>query len=298
VEDLNDLYYFAKVVDHGGFAAAGRALGIPKSKLSRRVAELEERLGVRLLQRSSRRFAVTEIGQVYHRHCTALVAEAAAAREAVAQVQSEPQGILRVSCPMPLIRDYVMPVVVRFLAQHPRVRLTLHTPNRPVDVIEEGYDLAIRVRMPPLEDSGLTIRILESHGSYLVASPSALDRWGRPDDPDCLAALPTLDLALSGGVHVWRIIGSDGGERSVRVTPRLASDHMGLLTEAALNGLGIARLPRFLVREGLHSGALERVLPDWNCPAGIVHAVFPSRRGLVPAVRLFLDELAKAFDGP
>lgn len=297
MQDLNDLFYFAKVVEHGGFAAAGRALGLPKSKLSRRIAELEERLGVRLLQRSSRRFAVTEIGQIYHRHCAAVVAEASAARDAIDRVQAEPQGTLRISCPIPLVQSFVMPIVTRFLAEHPRVRLHLDATNRRVDVIEEGVDLAIRVRLPPLEDSDLTIRVLESHGTQLVASPTALDRWGRPAVPEDLARFETIDMTQAAATHVWRLTGPNGEERQVRHVPRLSTDHMGTLTQAAIEGLGVAILPRFMARAGLESGALERVLPDWTLPAGIVHAVFPTRRGLVPAVRLFLDELVKAFGG-
>ncbi|CDK98208.1 putative transcriptional regulator [Magnetospirillum gryphiswaldense MSR-1 v2] len=205
MRDLNDLYYFTQVVEHGGFSAAGRALGLPKSKLSRRVAQLEDGLGVRLLQRSSRRFALTEFGQAYYRHCRAMVIEAEAAEEAVQHSQAEPQGLIRLSCPVAVAQSKVGPIIARFLADHPRVRIHLEATNRRVDVIEEGFDLAIRVRMPPLEDSGLIIKVLERHQGYLVGAPDLLDRLGRPQSPDQLSALPSLGMTRAGDRHSWQL---------------------------------------------------------------------------------------------
>src|SRR5690242_2128363 len=203
MQDLNDLYYFAQVVEHGGFSAAARALGVPKSKLSRRVALLEEHLGARLIQRSTRRFSVTEIGQVYYRHCTAMVAEAEAAQEAIDRTSAEPQGLIRISCPFVLMQSRVGVIVSRFLAEHPRVRIHVEATNRRVDVIAEGFDVALRVRMPPLEDTGLVVRLLEGHGGALVASPELLDRHGHPRTPDDLDRFDTLDMTRPGGDHSW-----------------------------------------------------------------------------------------------
>lgn len=293
--DLNDLVYFAHVAEHGGFAAAGRTLGIPKSKLSRRVAQLEDQLGVRLLQRSTRKFAITEAGQEFLRHCTSLVAEARAAEEAMARTHSAPQGTVRVSCPIALMPGHVAPIASRFLADHPQVRLIIDVTNRRVDVIEEGYDIAIRVRTPPLEDSELIIRVLESHGSALMASPALLDRAGRPSTPEELAFLPSLDMVRAGDRHLWRLSDGNGTERTIAHTPRLVTDDMGALRRAALEGIGVVQLPWFMVAELTAAGRLERLLPDWTTPQGIVHAAFPSRRGLAPAVRRFLDALADGF---
>ncbi|WP_129158907.1 LysR family transcriptional regulator, partial [Bosea sp. Tri-44] len=150
MQNLNDLYFFAKVVEHKGFAPASRMLGIPKSTLSRRVSLLEERLGVRLLQRSTRRFAVTEIGQDYYRHCLAMVAEAETAQEAVERVQAAPQGHIRVSCPVTLSLTTVAPLVARFLAEHPRVRIHSAVPNLPRAGTGDVSEAGLRVRMPPL----------------------------------------------------------------------------------------------------------------------------------------------------
>ncbi|MDE1146869.1 MAG: LysR substrate-binding domain-containing protein [Azospirillaceae bacterium] len=295
MRDLNDLYYYAQVVDHGGFAAAERALGVPKSTLSRRVALLEDQLGVRLLQRSTRRFAVTDVGRTYHAHCLAMIAEAEAAQEAVDRTRAEPQGTVRVSCPTALVPTRVGAVVTRYMAQHPRVNIRLEASNRRVDIIEEGYDLAIRVRMPPLDDSDLIVRVLESHGSALVATADFLDRHGRPATPEDLAALPSADMPRTGGDYVWRLYGPDGIQHSMTHQPRLISEDMGLLRDAVLAGVAIAQLPHFIIDDYLAKGLLETLLPEWTLPAGVVHAVFPSRRGLVPAVRGFIDALVAEF---
>lgn len=295
MQDLNDLYFFAQVVEHGGFAAASRATGVPKSKLSRRVALLEERLGVRLLQRSTRRFSVTEVGQVYYRHCLAMVAEADAAQETIDRTQTEPQGRVRVSCPVVLAQGPLTPIVSRFLANHPRVRIHVEATNRRVDVIEEGFDLAIRVRQPPLEDTDLIIKVLAQDSSVLVASPRLLDRLGRPQGPEDLDRFDSMDMTRSGGEHIWRLTGPNGAVYRAPFHPRLVTDELMMLRQAALDGLGVVQLPGFLVGGDIVRGTLEPILPEWGLQSGLVHAVFPSRRGLVTAVRLFIDFLASSF---
>lgn len=298
MHDLNDLYFFAKVVEHRGFAPAGRALGVPKSTLSRRVSQLEQRLGARLLQRSTRRFAVTEIGQDYYRRCLAMVAEAEAAQEAVERVQAEPQGLIRVSCPVMLSLTVVAPLMSRFLIRHPRVRVRYEVTNRRVDVIEEGFDVALRVRMPPLESSDMVMKTLGESALLLVGSPALLDRLGRPRSPADLARFESLGLSLAGGDHAWRLTGPDGTAQAAPHQPRLSTDDMASLRHAALAGIGIVQLPDYLLTEDLAEGTLEALLPDWPPPRAIVHAVFPSRRGLLPAVRQFIDFLAVEMKGP
>lgn len=292
MQDLNDLYLFAKVVEHRGFSPAGRALGIPKSTLSRRVSLLEERLGVRLLQRSTRRFAVTEVGQDFVQHCLAMVAEAEAAQEAVERVQAEPRGLIRVSCPIPLSLATVAPLVARFLAQHPGVRIHYEVTSRRVDVIEEGFDVAIRVRPPPLESSDLVMKVLGESASVIVASPALLGSQDRPQSPSDLIHFESLGMILISGEHAWRLTGPDGTVQEVPHHPRLTTDDMETLRQAALEGVGIVQLPGFIVAQDIAAGRLEVLLPDWSAARGITHAVFPSRRGLLPAVRHFLDFLA------
>lgn len=294
MQDLNDLYYFVQVVAHQGFAPAGRALGLPKSKLSRRIALLEERLGVRLIQRSTRRFAVTEIGQDYYRHCQAMLVEAHAAQEVIDRVSAEPQGTVRLSCPTALLDYQLGDVLARFMARCPRVQVQLESTNRRVDVIGEGFDIAIRVRFPPLEDTDLVMRVLGDSTQRLVASPALLQAHGlsAPLLPADLSQLPSLDEGPPHREHAWQLHGPGGASAVVHHQPRLITDDRLALRLAALQGVGLVQLPTMMVRQDLAQGLLLDLLPDWRPRPGIVHAVFPSRRGLLPAVRELIDFLA------
>jgi DNA-binding transcriptional LysR family regulator len=183
MQDLNDLYYFSAVVDNGGFAAAERALGIPKSRLSRRISALENELGVRLLQRSTRRFAVTDVGNAVHRHAQTMLEEAKAAREVVDRLSAEPRGTIRISVPVGIAQETIPKLMPEFLAKYPEVRVQLHVSNRRVDVINEGFDLAIRVRNKLDDDGSLVMRTFGQIQELLVASPQYLDRAGGRSNP-------------------------------------------------------------------------------------------------------------------
>ncbi|KUZ01442.1 LysR family transcriptional regulator [Burkholderia territorii] len=293
--DLNDLYYFVQVVEHGGFAPAGRALNMPKSKLSRRIALLEARLGMRLIQRSTRRFTVTDVGQTYYAHCRAMLVEADAADEAIALLHEEPRGIVRVSCPVVLLDSLVGAMIAAFMVACPRVEIHLEATNRRVDVVGEGIDVAIRVRPPPLEDSDLALRVLAERGQCLVASPALLREHGVPAVPADLTRLPSLDHGVPQAAHVWRLRGPDGAQAEIHHQPRLVTGGMLALRAAAVAGVGIVQLPTMMVRDEVARGELATVLPDWAPRREIVHAVFASRRGLLPAVRALLDFLAERF---
>lgn len=295
MRDLNDLYYYVQAVTHGGFAPAGRALGMPKSKLSRRVALLEERLGVRLIQRSTRRFAVTDIGQTYYMHCKAMLVEADAAEEAIALTQAEPCGTVRLSCPVALLDACVAEMVAAFMMTYPRVQIHLEETNRRVDVLGEAIDIAIRVRPPPIQDSDLVMRVLADRAQCLVASPALLARTVTPTIPADLASLPSLDLGLPQHDHVWNLLGPDGGQAAIPHQPRFVTQSMSALRVAAIAGVGVVQLPRMMVREAFARKQLVPVLPDWAPRREIVHAVFGSRRGLLPAVRALVDFLAERF---
>lgn len=296
MQDLNDLYYFAQVVDHGGFAPAGRALGLPKSKLSRRIALLEQRLGVRLLQRSTRRFSVTDVGQNFYAHCKAMLAEAEAATDAVALSRSEPRGVVRFTCPVALLQARVGAMVTDFLVQCPRVTVHVRPFNRPVDVIADGYDFAIRVRPLPLEDSDLVLKKLATRKQCLVASPMLLERWGTPSVPTDLARIPSLDLGPAAQEHVWRLEGPDGTQASIRHEPRLITDDMNTLRTAAVAGVGVTCLPRMMVDAEIRAGSLITLLPEWAPPPHLIHAVLPSKRFVLPSVRALVDYLAERFE--
>ncbi|QNP47775.1 LysR family transcriptional regulator [Diaphorobacter aerolatus] len=295
--DLNELYYFAQVVEHGGFAPAGRALGVPKSKLSRRVALLEERLGARLIARSTRSFAVTEVGERYYQHCRAMLTEAEAAEESVALMQSEPAGVVRLSCPVAILSTRVGKMLAKFMAQHPRVQLHVDETNRRVDVVGERLDIAIRIRPPPLQDSDLVLRVLAKRRQCLLASPSLIEHCQRASGPTDLAHWPSLDMGQPQEIHRWVLHGPNGERAEVRHSPRFVTQSMLALIDAAVQGVGVVQLPRMLVDEQLHRGELEQVLPGWEPREEIIHAVFASRRGQLPAVRALLDFLGDEFKG-
>lgn len=289
--DLNDLYYFVQVVDHGGFAAAARALGLQKSKLSRRVLALEDRLGVRLLNRSSRRFSVTEIGRDFYDRCVAMLVEAEAAEQVVAEVRAEPRGVIRVSCPVALLAFQFGALIAHFMAENPAVVVHLESTNRRVDVIAEGFDVAIRVRFPPLQPTDLVIRKLDASTQCLVASPALVT--APPRSPADVQGLPSLDPGPPRRDHRWQLEKADGQTATVHHRPRLVTDDMAVLREAAIAGIGVVQLPTMMIWQDIEAGRLIAVLPDWRPRAGIIHAIFPSRRGLLPAVRAFIDFLAR-----
>ncbi len=295
MQDLNDLYYFVQVVDHGGYAAASRATGMPRSKLSRRIIELEDRLGVRLLQRSTRKLTVTEIGQEYYRHCVAMLVEATAAQEAIERSRSGPQGLIRISAPPALVCFEVGAMIARYMAANPRVSVELESTSRRVDVIGEGIDVALRVRFPPLEQSDLVMRTLGESTQCMVASPNLIKDMTLPLVPADLGALPSLDLAPLLPKHVWELNGPDGASARIAHQPRLVTDDMAQLLHAALAGVGVVKLPSMVADEHITSGRLVNVMPGWTPRSGIVHAVFPSRRGLLPSVRGLIDFLAAEY---
>jgi DNA-binding transcriptional LysR family regulator len=293
MQDLNDLRFFAAVVEHGGYAAAERALGIPKSRLSRRVTQLEADLGVRLLQRSTRKFAITDVGQSVYRHAQSMLNEAQAVREAVEQVSVEPRGVVKVSAPAALAQHLLAQLLPEFLRSHPKVRLQLHVSNRRVDVINEGFDLSLRVRSDLRDDGELVLRRFGDIRELLVASPKYLDRAGRPQLPEDLATHTTLSMSEDESRQRWQLHGAGDEVRRVELQPVLMAHDFPLLSAAAAEGLGIALLPESTCAEAVRRGELEVVLPAWHLSMGICHAVFPSRRGLLPAVRVLIDFLAE-----
>lgn len=297
MQDLNDMVYFAEVAERGGFAAAGRALGLPKSRLSRRVAELEAQLGVRLLQRTTRKLSLTGAGELYLSHCVAMRDEALAAGEAVAQMQVEPRGTLRVTCPVTLAQSTLGYLVPRFMALHPQVRVDMRVTNRVVDLVEEGIDIALRVR-PTLDDSGsLVVKNLGAASGQLLANPALLARQGRPEKPEDLARLDTVAMSWVDGRASWALVGPQGQEFVLHHQPRYVADDLQTLKLAVLAGTGMSFLPESVSAAEQQAQLLVPVLPGWAPKPGVAHAVFPSRRGQVPAVRSFLDFLGQHMCG-
>jgi DNA-binding transcriptional LysR family regulator len=296
ITDLNDLRIFAEVVEHGSFTAAARALGTQTSKLSRRVRALEEELQVRLLNRTSRSLSLTETGRRFYQHCLAVVAESKAAKDIVDQTRTKPQGTVRVSCPVGLLSSGVSAIISRYVEDNPQVQVLLDATNRRVDVVEEGLDFAIRVRLPPLENTDLAVRQLGLSIHILVASLELAARHPVPSSVESLKEWPTLAMASSSGRFAWTLVDTKGQAMSWAHQPRLATDDLASLRMAAMQGVGVALLPRELVGDDIQSGRLQHLLPDLATPPGLVHAIFATRRGMVPAVRHLLDALVAGFE--
>ena len=293
MQPLEGLYYFTQVVEHGGFARAARALGIPKSRLSRHVVALESKLNARLVNRSTRRFVVTEVGHEVYRHATAMRAEADAAVEAVEFARAKPCGTIKASCPVALAQSALAPILPEFLEQYPAIRLELHVSNRRVDVLAESFDMALRVRTRPTGEDGLVMRTFREVDEFLVASPAYLKGAAPLTEPGELKDHTTLDYGGEFDRRPWEFLGPKGESAAVEHRPRIVCHDFVVLHQAVLSGLGIARIPESVVRADLKGGALVRVLPAWRSPLGIVHVVFPTRRGMLPAVRALIDFLAE-----
>ncbi|MDM0071357.1 LysR family transcriptional regulator [Variovorax sp. J31P207] len=297
MQDLNDMVFFAEVAERGGFAAASRALGVPKSRLSRRVADLEAQLGVQLMQRSTRRLSLTPAGEIYLKHCAAMRDAAQAAAEAVAQIQTEPSGTVRLSCPVTLAHSSVGPLLPEFMQRYPQVRVEMRVLNRPVDPVEEGVDLALRVR-PAIEDSAtLVAKNFGVSRGLLVASPDLMRRQGPVALPADLARLDTVAMSTGEGRASWRLEGPSGKAIVHTHTPRYVADDLLTLKFAVMQGVGASVMPDYMCRREINAGRLVEVLPGWGPAPGICHVVFPARRALVPAVRRLIDFLAENLDG-
>lgn len=288
-QDLNDLYLFALVVGKGSFTAASRAAGLTTSRISRRIADLEEHLGVRLLHRTTRKLALTAVGEMYYRHCQAMVSEAQAAAEVVEQIQASPRGRVRVTCPALTAQSVLGSIITDFMQRYPEVRVSLAATDRMVDLIDEGFDVAIRFRAAPLEDSNLVARSLGASRSSLVASPEFLDKRGRPAQPADLSRLTALGKSRHDAAYAWHLTNADGQTAVISYQPLLDSDDWLVIKQGALAGLGVAAIPDELCRQELAAGKLEIILPDWSLPSADLHIVYTSRRGLIPAVRSFID---------
>ena len=293
MQDLNDLRFFAAVVSSGGFSSAGRELGLPKSRLSRRVAQLEADLGVRLLERSTRRLKVTEVGQEVYAQAVTATAAAEAASEAAMRVRAEPQGLVRLSCPLNL-HDALTRRLPAFLTDHPRLRLQILSTNRRIDLIEERVDVAVRVRERLDTDGDLQMRRIGVSRRIVVASPDFVRAHGEAGAPEDLAGLPLMDANEGAGRSIWRLSAGEDRQYQVEFDARLAAGDLKTLLAAALAGVGAALLPVVDCRAHLEAGRLVRLAPEWVAADGVLHLVFTSRRSMLPSVRAVIDFAAEA----
>lgn len=297
MEDLNDLAIFAAVVEHGSFSAAALALSTQKSRVSRRVAGLEQRLGVRLLQRSTRAVHVTDVGAAFYAQCQRMTHAAQAAVEIAEQAGTQPSGRLRVSSPSGLAHVFILPLLARFLCAYPNVKLELEMSNRRVDVIGEGFDVALRARSV-LDDCNLVVRAFGDVAQILVASPAFIRAHGPLDTPAALHGKRGLGPKVTDtDSPYWKLYSAGGDQVDIAYVPALFANDIHMVMAAATGGAGMAIVPANLCGEALRSGQLVRLLPTYQAAAHQIHAVFPSRRGLVPAVKAFIDFLAAELPG-
>jgi DNA-binding transcriptional LysR family regulator len=296
MDRLAALTAFAAVAEAGSFAAAARRLGRSTSRLSRQVAELEAALGSRLLHRTTRALTLTEAGRSYHEQVARILAELDAADLSVGRLQAAPRGRLRVAAPMSFGVLHLAPALPAFLDRYPEIDLDMAMNDRFVDLVEEGFDLAVRIGR--LADSSLVARRLAPLRRVLCASPAFLAAHGTPRTPDDLARLPCLGYSNLLPQEDWSFADPVSGRPwPVRIKARLRVNNGDALRLAALAGVGLAPLPSFLVGPDLAAGTLVPLLDPYLRQEGAIHAVYPPARPLLPKVRAFVDFLAERF-GP
>ncbi len=284
--DLNELLVFTRVVQAGSFTAAARLLGMPKSTVSRKVAELEERVGARLLQRTTRKLGLSDAGRAYFDHTARIVAQAEEAERALGRLEAAPRGLLRATAPLSL--SVLAPIVAEYLSRYPEVRLELLCNDRRVDLVEEGFDVAVRVGR--LEDSSLVLRPLGAIRRVLVAAPSYCAAHGAPKAPAELAHHAGIVFSGSPDPTLWSLRGT-GARVSVRVPARVVANDLDVVREAARAGLGVAWLPEFAAEGDLRERRLVRLLPSWCSDDVPLQAVYPTARLLSPKVAAFVELL-------
>ncbi|MEM1246617.1 MAG: LysR substrate-binding domain-containing protein [Acidobacteriota bacterium] len=295
--DLNDYLYFVHVVEQRGFTAAGRFLGVPKSRLSRHVQQLEERLGVRLIQRTSRQFVVTEIGEAFYRHARHAIDDVEAAEAEVKRKTNDLSGQVRLSCSVGIAQFAIPDLVADFLRDHPKIDLLQNVTNETIDLIEAGMDLALRGHTGSLPDSSMIQRRVARTPWYLFAGPAYLERSGTPEEPADLDGHSGLKVGWKPELGRWSLSGPANARATHSFRPRMCSDDMSTLKEAAVAGLGIVALPGYVCRSEISAGELVRVLPEWLAADAQLSVVMPTRRGLLPAVAAFADHLGRKLPG-
>ncbi len=294
MQDLNDMVTFARVVEANGFSEAARRMGVSKSRVSKTVARLEQSLGVRLLNRSTRGLSLTEIGAAFHEHCMRIVEEAVQASDVVSQLQSEPRGTLRVTAPVAFGRLHVAPAVADYLNRYPRLKLDMTITDRMVDLASEGYDVAIRIRREP--SLHVVARELAPVRRVVCATPEYFRRRGLPSTPQDLAEHNCLHYTHFGTQDEWRFQGAHG-DIVVPVRGSLRIDDDDSLSQAVLAGLGVALLPTFIIGGELQAGRLQSVLSDYLPLERRIYAVHLPNVHLPLKIRGFIDFLQQRF-GP
>ncbi len=285
---------FVAVVENDGFSAASRALGISKSAVSKRINQLENHLGVRLLHRTTRKLSLTEAGERYFEHAAQALTAAGQAEDAVTELQGEPQGKLKISSPMSFGRLHVAPLIPIFTQRYPKILIDLVMDDRNIDLVAEGFDLAIRSGDMP--DSTLIARKLAPLRQVLCASPDYIDRYGMPVTPSELSERNCILFSYSGDANEWTL-NKDGKAEAVLVSGSYRVNNSEAILVALREGIGIGRLPTFVAGPDLTEGNLVRILESYHIPDHTFYAVFPERQYLPAKVRVFLDFSINYFGG-
>jgi DNA-binding transcriptional LysR family regulator len=289
--NLNDLHLFVEVIDKGGFSAAARHLGRPKSTISKRVAELEASLGARLVHRTSRSLALTDVGRDFFDHARAALIEAENAESMVRSRLAEPSGTVRLTASVPTAQFHLADHLPELIRAYPKLRLEIHVTDRFVDLVQEGFDIAIRSHFAPLPDSALMQRRMGVEPVVVVAAPAYLDDRGAPLHPEDIEEHDGLLVNTSS--TVWRLRNEDRGEVQAAPIPRMIADESLVLLKAATAGFGLVCLPESICRACVESGELVRVLPEWNAGEVTTTILTPHRRGQLPSVRAVIEFLTE-----
>jgi DNA-binding transcriptional LysR family regulator len=295
MDKLDDLITFLRVADAGGFSAAERSTGVPKSSLSRRIAALERQLGVRLVQRSSHAFHLTDVGERVYRHARAMADEADAVQATVSESLAEPSGLIRVSSSLLQGELFLARWLGEFMELHPKVRVSLDLSNHYVDMLAERIDLAIRVSGAPLVAADVVARPIGTGTMVLVGRPALVAHHGAPRTLADLDRFPLVAQGQAETIRPWVFRGPDGRETTHLPQPRFVSNNLLALREAVLAGAGLAQIPLEACKDALREGALVELLPELAPPVSTVYAIYPSRRGLAFAVRTLIDFLEARF---
>ena len=291
--DLNDFRYFVRIVECGGLTAASRNMNIPKSTVSHRLQQLEASLGVRLINRTSRSFSTTDAGELFYRHAVETLQRADLAESAVRERLLEPSGTIRFTTAVATSLFAIRPILPDFIRRHPKVNVIQHTSDEQIDIVGGSYDLAVRAHAGPLSDSTLVQRTLASAPWFLFAGTAYLKRRGLPLAPADLAEHASLVMPRTGQPSAWKLTHSRRGEIVVPLEPRLVTNDLMVLKQAAEDGIGIVALPAYICRDEVKARRLKRILPDWLAGEASITAVIPFRHGLLPSVRAFIDFLSK-----
>ena len=295
MQSLDDMAIFAAVVDAGGFSAASKSVGVSTPVISKRISALEAELGARLLNRTTRRLSLTEVGSVFYQHCIRVVAEARDAEAAVTFLHEVPRGLLRITAPIAFGSEQIARVLPGFMERYPEVQVEMDVSDRPVELAAEGYDVAIRLtsQPPPL----LAARRLKGTRRVVCAAPGYWERYGRPQRPADLVSHNCIVYYPNPTFNEWHFE-SAGGAETISVNGRYRVNNTVAILEAAVSGLGVARLSSFTVERYIESGELEPVLLDYTAPGADIYALYLPNRYLSTKARAFIDYMVAWYQNP